>query len=53
LTPGYPATPIAFISLVVVLLALVALRNPRETLLGTAVVLAGVPVYSLFQRKLN
>jgi basic amino acid/polyamine antiporter, APA family len=53
LTPGYPATPVAFISLVVVLLALVALRNPRETLLGIAVVLAGVPVYSMFQRKLN
>jgi hypothetical protein len=33
------------------LLVLLALHSPREALLGTAVVTAGLPVYTLFQRK--
>ena len=53
LTPGYPATPLAFITLVLLLLGLVALRSPVQTLLGVAVVLVGLPVYSLFQRRPN
>jgi basic amino acid/polyamine antiporter, APA family len=51
LTPGYPATPIAFITLVALLLFLVAMHGPRETLLGIAAVLIGLPVYGLFQHK--
>lgn len=51
LTPGYPVTPVAFITLVVLLLALVAMHGPRQTLLGIAVVLVGLPAYSLFQDK--
>lgn len=51
LTPGYPFTPIAFLSLLVVLLFLIAAHSPRETLLGIAVVSAGFPVYLAFQRK--
>jgi hypothetical protein len=31
------------------LLVLLALHNPRQALLGTAVVLAGLPVYSAFR----
>ncbi len=50
LTPGYPGTPIAFIALVIILLALVGLHSPRQTLLGAAVVLTGIPVYYVFQR---
>jgi amino acid transporter len=46
LTPGYPATPLAFITLVVVLLCLVALRSPRETLLGIADFLRQVVEFS-------
>jgi basic amino acid/polyamine antiporter, APA family len=52
LTPGYPAMPVAFLILVLLLLALVVVRNPRETLLGSAVVLAGLPVYGIFKRRL-
>jgi APA family basic amino acid/polyamine antiporter len=48
---GYPATPIAFLALVLLLLALVAVRTPREVLLGCLVVLAGAPVYSVFKRR--
>lgn len=48
---GYPATPIMFVSLVLLLLVLLLAHEPREPLLGTAVVLVGLPVYSLFQRR--
>jgi basic amino acid/polyamine antiporter, APA family len=50
-TPGYPFTPMAFLALVVLLLALTMLRAPRQALLGCAVVLLGVPVYALLQRR--
>ncbi|MFZ3218349.1 MAG: amino acid permease [Candidatus Acidiferrales bacterium] len=45
LTAGYPFTPAAFLALVAVMLILLATRNPREAGLGSAVVLAGWPVY--------
>jgi basic amino acid/polyamine antiporter, APA family len=51
LAVGYPATPIAFLALVLLLLTLVAVRTPREVLLGCLVVLAGAPVYSVFKRR--
>jgi APA family basic amino acid/polyamine antiporter len=51
LTPGYPFTPIAFIALEVFMLTLLAARSPGEALLGSAVVLAGVPVYGIFRRR--
>jgi APA family basic amino acid/polyamine antiporter len=50
-TPGYPATPLAFLILVVLLLALTMLRAPQQALLGCAVVLLGIPVYALLQRR--
>jgi APA family basic amino acid/polyamine antiporter len=46
LTAGYPFTPIAFLALVGIMLILLAIRSPREAALGSAVVLAGWPVYS-------
>jgi len=52
LTPGYPFTPLIFLVLVAILLTLVAVHSPRETALGTAVVLAGVPVYLVVRRRL-
>jgi APA family basic amino acid/polyamine antiporter len=51
LTPGYPFTPLAFLALVLLLLVLLAARRPRETLLGMAVVVAGLPVYRAFRRR--
>ena len=51
-TPGYPLTPSAFLALVLLLLVLLAVRSPREVAVGCAVVLAGIPVYGLFNRRI-
>jgi APA family basic amino acid/polyamine antiporter len=51
LTPAYPVPPVIFLVLMSMLLVLLAVHSPREALLGTAVVAAGLPVYSIFQRK--
>ncbi len=51
LTPGYPFTPLAFLRLVGLLLVMFAAHNPRETVLGIVVVLAGVPAYTLFRGR--
>jgi APA family basic amino acid/polyamine antiporter len=53
LTAGYPFTPIAFLTLEVIMLILLATRNPREAALGSAVVLAGWPVYILSPKILG
>jgi APA family basic amino acid/polyamine antiporter len=50
-TPGYPFTPLAFIAMVVLLLSLMLMRSPRQALLGCAVVLLGIPVYAIIQRR--
>ena len=52
LTPGYPATPLAFLLLVATMLILVAARTPRGALMGVLVVLAGLPVYEVLRRRL-
>ncbi len=49
--PGYPYTPLAFLSMVVLLLGLFLLRSPRQALLGCTVVLLGIPVYGIIQRQ--
>jgi len=51
LTPGYPATPIAFLLLVLLLMALIIGHSPREPLIGSCVVLAGLPAYAVFRRR--
>src|SRR6266567_4679270 len=51
LTPAYPLPLAVFLILMSLLLALLALHSPREALLGSVVVLAGLPVYAAFQRK--
>jgi APA family basic amino acid/polyamine antiporter len=45
--PGYPATPLGFLALLAMILALLAAGRPRQALLGTAVVLLGIPVHAL------
>src|SRR5664279_4622140 len=50
-TPGYPFTPLAFLGMVLLLLTLMMLRSPRQSLLGCAVVLLGIPVYAIIQRQ--
>lgn len=49
-TPGYPATPLVFLFLIVLVLLLIGSNNPREAFLGVGVVLIGLPVYYLLGR---
>ena len=46
---GYPWAAIVFLALVLVLLTLTALRNPKQAFLGVAVVGLGWPIYSAFR----
>ena len=50
-TPLYPVPPIAYLILILALMLLLALNSRREAILGTIVVLIGVPVYGAFVRK--
>ena len=50
-TPGYPLTPVVFLVMVLGLLLLLVLHAPREAALGSAVVLAGAPVYYVFKSR--
>ena len=43
--PGYPVTPLAFLALLLTILALLAVGRPLEAALGTAVVALGIPFY--------
>jgi APA family basic amino acid/polyamine antiporter len=45
--PGWPLTPLVFVAMLAVTMALLAAGNPRQALLGVAVVAAGAPVYKL------
>ncbi len=52
LTPGYPVTPIIFLVMIALLLVLLGGNNPKQALLGVAVVALGLPVYLfLFRNK--
>ena len=44
----YPFTPIFFLMVTVIVLMLIAMRNPLQSFLGAAVVLLGLPVYYFF-----
>ena len=50
-TPGYPATPLLFLFFTVLILLLIGANNPKEALLGVGVVLLGLPVYYLLDRR--
>jgi len=50
-TWGYPMTPIVFLVLVIILLALLAANNPLQAALGVGVVALGIPVYILLFRR--
>ncbi|HEY6329500.1 MAG TPA: amino acid permease, partial [Blastocatellia bacterium] len=49
--PGYPFTPIAFVAVVVILLLVLVAGNPLQALVGTVVVLLGLPVFQLVPRE--
>jgi APA family basic amino acid/polyamine antiporter len=48
---GYPAVPVVFIAASAVLLCYTFAANVRNSLLGTLLILAGVPVYLVFRGK--
>jgi APA family basic amino acid/polyamine antiporter len=50
LAPAYPLTPIVFLLMVLVLLAMILMRNPVQALLGLVIVAAGLPVYEILSR---
>ncbi|GAC1446694.1 MAG: amino acid permease [Pyrinomonadaceae bacterium] len=51
-TVGYPLTPFCFLVPVILLLALLVMNNPKQSLLGALVTALGIPIYQmLFARK--
>jgi len=50
-TPAYPLPLAVFLVLMSLMMALLLLHSPREALLGALVVLSGLPVYRIFNRK--
>jgi APA family basic amino acid/polyamine antiporter len=51
-TFGYPVVPIIFIILAILLLINTVIESPKESLIGLAFILSGIPVYYVF-KKLN
>ncbi len=51
-TLGYPYVPVIFIILALLLLLNTLMESPKESLIGLAFILAGIPVYFVF-KKLN
>ncbi|HEY0404517.1 MAG TPA: amino acid permease [Pyrinomonadaceae bacterium] len=50
-TPGYPLTPVIFLSLILLLLVLLGSDKPKQAFLGLVVVALGLPVYYLLFRR--
>ncbi len=48
---GYPVLPAFFIAAATVLLVFSFADQPRNSLLGTAIILLGIPIHYLFQRR--
>jgi APA family basic amino acid/polyamine antiporter len=51
LAPGYPFTPLFYLTVVAILLVLMLMHSWLQPLVGVAVVLAGWPVYLLLERR--
>jgi APA family basic amino acid/polyamine antiporter len=50
-TPFFPFTPIVFLTLTAIVLFLIGMKNPLQTIFGIGVVLLGIPVYYLFFKE--
>ncbi|MCL2659918.1 MAG: amino acid permease [Acidobacteriaceae bacterium] len=48
---GYPAVPILFIAAAVMLLVFSFASEPRNSLIGTVIILLGLPLHSIIQRR--
>lgn len=49
--PGYPWLPLAFILLTTIVIVMVAVARPVQTLSGVAVVLLGIPAYRFLRHR--
>jgi APA family basic amino acid/polyamine antiporter len=49
--PGYPVLPAVFIVVMAVFLVAALVYNPVESLIGTGLTLAGIPVYRVLTRR--
>lgn len=50
-TPGYPITPVVFLALLLLMLFLLGVGQPKQSFLGVVVVALGVPAYYLIFRR--
>jgi APA family basic amino acid/polyamine antiporter len=50
---GYPVVPLLFVLVALVLLYSTLLSSPRESGIGFAVILAGLPFYRVWKRRLD
>jgi len=50
-TLGYPITPLIFLFLMAILLALLVMGRPFESIVGVVVVALGLPIYELLRRR--
>lgn len=50
-TPGYPMVPVLFVLVAACLLVSTLVESPRESLMGLAVIVAGLPCYFYWKRK--
>ena len=50
-TPGYPIVPVLFVLVAACLLVSTLVESPRESLMGLAVIIAGLPCYFYWKRK--
>lgn len=51
--PGYPWTPALFVLAALYVVASSVLANPRNALMGTALLLLGVPVYMVTRARVR
>lgn len=51
-TPGYPVVPVLFVLVAACLLISTLIQSPRESLMGLGLVLAGLPFFFYWRRKL-
>lgn len=49
-TFGYPVVPVVFIIVAILLLINTVMESPKESLIGLAFILSGIPVYFIFKK---
>jgi APA family basic amino acid/polyamine antiporter len=50
---GYPLVPLAFVLVAILLLGSTLVESPRESILGLVLIVAGIPCYFYWKRKLS